>query len=192
MRHHLTKRSVEALLAAAAPRQATYLWDDEVRGLGLRLRVSGGRRWVFRYRFRRRQRFVVIGEDGQPWTVHTARERARQLQGIVSNGVDPAAQRETARAVPTLEVAATRWIREHAEPHKAPASVAGDKLLLARFGVAFVDRPQGSVGDLGRTRVDAVTRGQVGAVIARARETPTQANRLLALLSTVFAWAGRV
>lgn len=192
MRHRLTKRSVDALSAAVLPGQATYLWDSEVRGLGLRVRASGGRRWVFRYRFRGRQRFVVIGEHGQPWTVETAQKEGHRLQGLVASGVDPAARREAARGVPTLERAAERWIREHAEPHKAPASVAGDKLLLARFGVAFVDRPRGEVKDLGRTRVDAVTREQVAAVVARHRDTPIQANRLHALLSAIFSWAGRI
>lgn len=190
-RRKLTKRIVDALSAAPRARQS-YVWDDEVHGLALRLRAAGGRRWVFRYRFRGRQRFVVIGEPGQPWTVETARARAKVLQGQVAAGIDPATRREVARGTPTLEVAAERWIREHAEPHKAPASVAGDRFLLARLGVAFVDRPRGTVEDLGRTRVDAVTRDQVATLHRKLKGTPFQANRSLALLSAIFSWAGRV
>jgi len=188
----LTKRVVATIPTPPGLHGDHVTWDSEVRGLGLRVRASGGRRWVFRYRFRGRQRFVVIGEHGQPWTADTARDRAHQLQGLVASGIDPAATREAARGVPTLEVAATRWIREHAEPHKAPASIDGDKLMLARFGIAFVDRPRGELKDLGRTRVDAVTREQVAAVIGRHKGTPIQANRLHALLSAIFNWAGRV
>ncbi|MDP9417015.1 MAG: Arm DNA-binding domain-containing protein, partial [Actinomycetota bacterium] len=60
----LTKRAVDA----ASVRDAEYvLWDDEVRGLGLRVWPSGRKVFVFRYqlggRAGRTQR-VTLGEYG--------------------------------------------------------------------------------------------------------------------------------
>lgn len=188
----LSKRLVDAASRALPPRGAVVTWDTEAKGLGLRVRASGVIRWVFRYRLRTRQRWVVIGEPGQPWTVDSARARAAVLQGEVAAGRDPAARRDLGKAVPTLEVAATTWIREHAQAHKAPASVEGDRFLLARLKVAYVDFERGEVGDLGRTRVDAVSRDQVAAMHRRMKGTPTQANRAVALLSAIFSHAGRV
>jgi integrase len=135
----------------------------------------------------------VIGEYGQPWTIDTAREEAQRLQGQVASGLDPAGDRDAAKASPTLEEEATRWIREHAEHHKAPSSVAGDKDMLARLKIAFVDRERtGPVCDLGRTRVDAITQGQMKALHLKLARTPTQANRALALLSSIFSFADRI
>lgn len=183
----LSKTVVDSL--SAPPER--YVWDLDTKGLGLRLRASGSKWWVYRYRFRGRQRYADIGEHGQPWTVKTARDRARELQGEVARGADPAAERERRSAIPTLEKAAEKWIAEEAVPYKAPASVAQDKLMLARIKVAYVDRERGEVEDLGRTRVDAVTSAQVAKLHVTMQGTPIQANRAVALLSTIFSWTGR-
>ena len=193
----LTMRVVDALSAEPLPSGERAVWDSEVRGLGLRLRVTSGilsRRWIFRYRFRSRARCITIGEYGDPWTIDTARDEARRLKvQVAMSKVDPAAEREAAKANPTLEEEATRWIREHAEPHKAPSSVAGDKDMLARLKIAFLDRQRnGSVCDLGRTRMDAISERDMKALHLKLAGTPTQANRAMALLSSVFSFAGKI
>ncbi len=44
---NITKRAVEA----AAPGPATtFLWDQEVKGFGLKVTPSGGRSYVYQYR----------------------------------------------------------------------------------------------------------------------------------------------
>ena len=193
----LTMRVVDALSVEPLPSGERAVWDTEVRGLGLRLRVTSGilsRRWIFRYRFQGRGRCITIGEYGDPWTIDTARDEARRLKvQVTMSKVDPANKREAERASATLEEEATRWIREHAEPHKAPSSVTADKDMLARLKIAFVDRERnGSVCDLGRTRMTAITQGQMRALHLKMKETPTQANRALALLSSIFSSAGRI
>ena len=193
----LTIRVVDAVSAEPLPTGERLVWDADVRGLGLRLRASGGdvsRRWIFRYTFRGRRRFISIGEYGQPWTIETARDEARRLQGQVASKLDPAAQREAARTEPTLELAATQWIRQHAEHHQAPDSVAGNKGLLARLGIAFVDVEQNgrSSSELAKARVDALSQRDMRALHASMHKTPTQANRTMSLLSAIFTWSGRV
>ena len=191
---HLTMRVVDAISAEPMPTGERLVWDADVRGLGLRLRVSGGvlsRRWIFRYRFGGRQRFISIGEYAQHWTIELAREEAQRLRGLVASKKDPASEREAAKATPTLEEAAIEWVRDYAVHHKAPASVAGDKSMLARLEIAFIDveRNGRSICDLGRTRLDAISERHMKALHVKLAGTPTQANRAMALLSTIFSAA---
>ena len=194
---HLTMRVVDALSAEPMPTGERFLWDADVHGLGLRLRAAQGapsRHWIFRYQFGGRRRFLSLGAYGQPLTIETARDQARRLQFQVAiSKVDPVAEREAARAEPTLEAAAIRWIREYAEHHKAPDSVVGDKLLLARLGIAFVDVEQDGrmLSKLAQTRVDAISGRDLLTLHGSLHNTPTQANRTLALLSAIFTRAGR-
>jgi hypothetical protein len=43
----ITKRSVDALVPGAAD---TFLWDDELRGFGLKITPGGNRSYVYQYR----------------------------------------------------------------------------------------------------------------------------------------------
>jgi integrase len=191
-------RVVDALSAEPLAPGGRFVWDDEIKGLGLRLWVAGGtlaRRWIFRYRLRRerRYRFLTIGEYGQPWTIEMAQDEARRLQGEVASNRDPAREREATKAVPTLEAAITSWIKKHGEKNKAEDSVRGDKFLAARRGLAFVDvAPNGrTLSKLGRSRLDDISRDQIEALHLSLIKTPYEANRTLALLSSVFRFHGR-
>jgi integrase len=197
---HLTMRVIDALSDAFSaeppPSGERVLWDADVRGLGLRLRMSGGivaRYWIYRYRFGGKQRFMSIGEYGQPWTLDTARDEGRRLQNLVASKTNPADLREAARTSPTLEQAASQWVRDYATHHKAPESVAHDKRLLARLGIAFVDRERNgrALSALAQTRMDLVSRNQIAAFHLKLAGTPVQANRCLNLLSSIFSWSGR-
>ena len=116
---HLTMRVVDAVSAEPLPTGERFVWDAGVKGLGLRLRAGAGhlsRRWIFRYQFGGRRRFISIGEYGQPWTIDTAREEAQRLQGQVASRVNPADKREAERASATLEEEATRDGEARATP----------------------------------------------------------------------------
>jgi hypothetical protein len=71
----LTKRAVET----AEPRAADYiLWDSEVRGFGVRIRASGARMYVYKYRGPGgKQRKLTIGPHGNV-TVDEARSIAKR------------------------------------------------------------------------------------------------------------------
>src|SRR5262249_54014141 len=91
----LTVRS-SAQLALPAGKKDAIFWDNEIRGFGLRLRESGERSWVYRYRFGNTQRSVKLGNAASvPLTV--ARKNASQLEAEVRLGKDPAAQKAIAK-----------------------------------------------------------------------------------------------
>jgi hypothetical protein len=65
------------------------IWDDEARGLCIRVYPNGSQSFIFVYRINDRQRFIRIG--GSPrWSLEAARIRANGLRSIIEQGRDPA------------------------------------------------------------------------------------------------------
>lgn len=69
------------------------LWDTAAPGLGLRLRASGARAYLFQYRFDGKAARVMIGSPGA-WDIDAARKEARRLKIMVDSGTDPRQDRE--------------------------------------------------------------------------------------------------
>jgi Arm DNA-binding domain len=68
--------------------QPDLIWDDEVRGLCLRLYGDGAKSFIFLYRTDGHQRFVRIGRC-PVWSLEAARVRAKELRSAVEKGHDP-------------------------------------------------------------------------------------------------------
>ena len=83
----LTKRVVDAVEASSA---AAFIWDDEVKGFGLRVSPGGTRSYVLSYRAGRGrnapQHRITIGKHGSPWTPELARREARAAARHHSGG----------------------------------------------------------------------------------------------------------
>jgi hypothetical protein len=90
--------------------QPDLVWDDQVRGLCVRVYGNGSQSFFFVYRINDRQRLLRIGKT-PVWSLETARKRARKLRAVVDDGHDPASFREPERidAVETV----MRHIAEH-------------------------------------------------------------------------------
>ncbi|HEX4193738.1 MAG TPA: Arm DNA-binding domain-containing protein, partial [Stellaceae bacterium] len=123
----LTKSSVEAIEPADGD---IYAWDEKVPGLGVKVTPKGARVYVFKYRARGAQRWMTLGRHGDI-TAEEARSKATKLRGVVADGKDPAAARDTRSAAPTVDELADRYLEEYAEPHKKPRSVDEDRRNLA-------------------------------------------------------------
>ncbi|WP_332770811.1 tyrosine-type recombinase/integrase [Phenylobacterium sp.] len=79
-------------------RQVDYL-DSEVPGLALRVSGRGRKVWTFRYRNgASKQCRVTIGVYAETLNLAEARTRARRLQTLVDDGVDPASERRIAKS----------------------------------------------------------------------------------------------
>lgn len=86
----ITKRTVDALRLAAVE---GFLWDEDLRGFGLKTTARGSASYVVQYRMGGREaktRRYTIGAHGSPWTPATAREEASRLLMLVAQGTDPA------------------------------------------------------------------------------------------------------
>ena len=175
MTSRLTKSFVEAIEPVVRDR---YAWDADARGFGVKVTPAGARIYVLKYRFNGAQRWMTLGRHGEV-TVGEARQEAIRLRGAVARGLDPAAERDATAKSPNVVTLATRYMAEHAEPHKKPRSVEEDRRNL-RLHV---------LPALGAMRVVAVTRQDLLRLHHAMRGTPVTANRVLALCSTMFRLA---
>jgi Arm DNA-binding domain len=89
----------EAVETEGLPR---LIWDDEARGLCVRLYGNGNQSFIFVYRIADRQRFVRIGRSPM-WSLTTARSRAKELRQIVEQGRDPAGEKHKLIDVTSVE-----------------------------------------------------------------------------------------
>jgi integrase len=92
----ITKRTVDAAIPGTSGADY-FLWDVEVKGFGLRVKPSGIKSYVLKYRIGSRTRRLTIGKHGSPWTPEEARRRAVDLLRQVRDGRDPATEKAEAR-----------------------------------------------------------------------------------------------
>ncbi len=148
------------------------LWDDAVPGLGLRITPTGKKSFVLSYRAGSRKRQMTLGLYGV-LTLQQARAKALRALAAVMEGGDPLAERQSAARAETMSELAERYLREHAEVKKKPASVQGDRQMLRDH---ILPR-------LGGLKIADVSRRDVIALHYGLRDKPYTANRVLALLS---------
>jgi Arm DNA-binding domain len=127
----LTKRFVDTAVRGSS--QDSILWDDELKGFGLRLR-GNSKTYVVQYKFGGRggqNRRVLLGKT-TVLTPEQARDRAKKILAVVADGRDPVEEkRAKERAKMTVaELADLYLVDGPAEkPNKKPSSCK----LIARI-----------------------------------------------------------
>jgi hypothetical protein len=169
----LTKKAIDTFSYAGG---WDVRWDEEVRGLGLRLYPSGRKSFIFRYTSRsKKKKTITIGPFG-PFTLHKAREIAQHMRVDVAQGHDPLAAKLADRDALTVAELADRYLEEHAEIKKKPKSVKMDRANLKHHILPH----------MGAKKLFEASRDDVSSLHHKMRATPYQANRVLALLSKMF------
>jgi site-specific recombinase XerD len=177
----ITKRAVDAV--QPGPSDA-FLWDDELRGFGLKVTPSGKRSYVYQYRIGGRgakTKRWTIGSHGSPWTATTARAEAERLALLVGQGVDP--------------VEAERVRRKQAE-------TLGFKDYVDTFTDAYLKTEWGDSWPLAKRRLEMyavpllkdrplpeIRAGEIVAIFDKVRDKPALARNLHAVLRKLFNWA---
>jgi integrase len=106
----ITKRVVDAL--RKNPDRDVFVWDNELRGFGVRMKPSGVRTFLIQYRNAHgRTRRMVIGKVGT-LTPEEARGLAREKLGEVAKGGDPSATRKAAREAATVTEICDWYLKE--------------------------------------------------------------------------------
>jgi integrase len=183
----ITIESVEALAArVAASRKEETLRDAALAGFEARARANGGKvAYVVRYRSGSGRgalmRRVTIGKHGSPWTPEEARKEARRLLALIALGKDPAGAKAAAKAAPTVAEFAKRYLAEHVEAKRKTSTAKEYRRLLDHVVLPA----------LGKKRVADITRQDVARLHHARRATPTEANRALAVISTMMNLAER-
>lgn len=175
----ITKKVVDSL--KADPAKDYWHWDEELPGFGVRVWPSGRKVYVAQYRAQGRTRRVSLGTHGAV-TPEQARKEAMKVLAEVAKGEDPAEERDQGRKAITVKELAERYLTEHAQAKKKPASIFRDRRLIERFVLPA----------MGSMKIDAVGRADVARLHHKVgQETPIQANRVLAVLSKMMTLAVR-
>ncbi|MBL0407784.1 tyrosine-type recombinase/integrase [Microvirga aerilata] len=176
----LTKRIIDTL-PAPADRDEIW-WDEDLKGLGLKITPTGRRVFLVQYRpagDRRNPRKYTIGEYG-PTTPHQARVEAQRVLAERAAGRDPQAEKQTAkRRIASEQVSdlAAEFIARHVSQNRTAAETAR---ILHREVLPY----------WGSWTVDEVRKRDVIALLDRVRErgAPIMANRVLAAVRKFFNW----
>jgi integrase len=155
------------------------VWDEELRGFGLRLTAAGTITFVLDYYFRGTKRRYCIGRHPE-FTADAARQEAMALKVDIQNGHDPVAERRDWKSEPTFAALAAAWLEE-AERRKRKNSLRDDRRMLTKIIL-----PQ-----LGERRLDELNEKPIVKLHEAMRATPYQGNRCLALVSSVFNFGMR-
>jgi integrase len=181
MDRRITKRVVDGLRPQA---REFAVWDSKLPGFGVRVRPSGAMSYVVVYRAGSGRgapvRRYTISNVGKA-TPEAARRRAKAILGAVAHGHDPAEEKATERGTLTVAGLAERFMSEHVEPKRKPGTVAFYRHLLDK-----IIKPE-----LGATKADKVTRAQVARLHGKLKATPFQANRVLAVIGSMYTFGGR-
>lgn len=173
----LTNRTIKAL--RPKPNEQFVVWDSEVHGLGVRVSPAGTKTFLLKYRLHSgRGRWKTLGRFGDI-ALPRARKLAKDDIGIVARGGDPLSEKDAARDAVTIKTVAERFLSEHVEARRKPSTLRSYKQVIEQHIV----RVLGSVPIADLTTADAIRLHQ------RLQKTPYQANRALAVLSKLVAWA---
>ncbi len=199
----LTKRTLDA----AVPRDQEFsLWDSEVRGFGVRIKPSGTKSFVLKYRNASgQQRKITIGQYGQ-LTLEQARKLARKHLGVLAAGTDPYAD---------LQPKAHMTVQELCEMYFADAEAGkvlyrGKAKKLSTVAIDHGRIHRHIVPLLGNKRIKRLTRHEVEAFmfnvidgktsttvktklrgVARVRGGPGTAKKCVSLLGAIYSYAIR-
>jgi integrase len=153
---------------------ACFIWDHEVRGLGVRIYPSGHKTFVCSYRTATQRRRMTLGDYGT-LTIDQARAKARKALAHTDER-DPLAERERDRRGETFADLAREYLDRHAKAKKR--SWKDDERRINQHLL----KPWGT------RKAKSIDADDVAALFRKiGKETPIEANRTLALLSKMFA-----
>lgn len=169
---NLTKTVVDA--AQPDPSKAQiFLWDDRLRGFGLRVTQSGVKSYVIEYRPKgsTQSRRHTIGRHGKI-TAEKARKLAEKLFADIVHGADPAAVEQAAKAEITVGKLLDQFVKEHVNVNNKPSTAYRERSLIEKHL-----KPA-----LGGLKLSKLTTGKVREFHSSLVGTRISANRALAHL----------
>ena len=173
----LNKTNIEALKPDDKDK---FYWDSELKGFGVRVSPKGKKSFLIQYRKGGRSKRIRIGEFGHI-TAFNARRDARILLGQIAQGKSPADNAREKRNTPTFEKVVECFIKEHVELKLKPNTQSDYKHILRKFLVpAF-----------GKRRVSDIAYKDIYELHLKLKDTPTQANRCVSILSKILNMSSR-
>ena len=169
-----------ASLELPAGRKDFVWFDDDISGLGIRIREGGSRTWIYRYRRGSKQRSMKLG-SAKSVPLSVARKNASDLEAEVRLGGDPALKNQTANhaADNTFGILANQYL-EARESKWRPKSYAQFQRHLLKYAAP-----------LHRLPITAVSQRNIANLLAELTKSSGEctSNRVRSTLCALFAWA---
>ena len=171
-----TEARIKNLSPAVEGVKKAYYRDSKTRGFMVGVSPAGTKTFILYRKLAGRPERVFIGH----WPdlpVEEARKKAEQMNGDIAKGENPAHERRQKRLEGTFGNLWDHYLKRHAKPYKQPRSVEEDEANYRRYLSGWATR-----------RLSTITRRDVGQLHTDLAEKSGvyAANRVLALLSTVF------
>ena len=131
----LIKRTVDALVPAERER---IVWDDDIKGFGVRVHPTGRKVYIVKYRHEGRSVKVTIGPHG-PITPAAARAKAAEIVTLAKTGRDVVGRTPRSKGSATMAELARRFMEDYAPAHLKPNTARLyrkiiDNRILPRLG----------------------------------------------------------
>lgn len=176
MAEKLTDKAVRD--AASPPSGNRIIYDEDVKGFGVRITSAGAKAFILNYRASGRERRLTIGSFPD-WGVSAARDEAKKLKRLVDQGQDPMGERHERRAAPTVNDLADRFDEEHLSKRRSATQI--DYRSILRLYI----RPE-----LGAIKVSDIRHSDIEQLHNRlAKTVPYRANRTVSVLSKMLSLA---
>jgi integrase len=115
-----------------AGKAASFLWDTESTGLGLKASAGGSKVYVLQSRLESGASVRLTIGSTKAWTLGAARDEARRLQVLIDSGIDPRQEKRDRIAAAEAKRAEADAKRIELERIAAPAMEAWQKYIEAR------------------------------------------------------------
>ena len=165
----LTKRTVDAVIATGSDH---FIWDQELRGFGLRVSPKGRKSFFIQYRYQGRTQRMRLGRLGLI-TTDEARKKAKILLGTAEGGKNPALIAASQRRAPLLIEVSKRFVTEHVEIRLKPRTQANYRSVLKSYILPA----------LGQKRITEITLADLSTLHTSLSDKPSQANRAILIMS---------
>jgi len=157
-------------------------WEREGKGFCIRVYPTGIKAWYYIYTFEGRKRYMLLGNYPEV-SIDNARERYNGAWTLLKNGKDPSAQaaeaKDERRRAATIEYLANEYLEKHAKKKKK--SWREDERILNKDVLPA----------WGKIKAVDIKRRDIALLLEKVsdRNAPIMANRLYALLKTLFNFA---
>ena len=174
-RYHLEEKLLRRL--EPPPKGSRIFYDGGVAGFGFRVTCRGVCAFILNYYAPSgRERRLTIGR-WPVWSAAAAREEAKQIRRRIDRGEDPLEDRQQRRAAETFGELAAEFLAQHSAEKKSGAQ---DKRYMEADVLPHWRHVK--LRDIARRDVLRLVEG-------KSKTAPIAANRILALVRTMFNWA---
>lgn len=172
------------------PEKTTFYYDGALTGFGMKIAPTGAKSWFVEYRPGAGGRSVTkkrMRIGGMELSPDQARTAAEKVLASVSLGGNPAADRAGERAALSVAEIADRFMRDHVRKKRKENSVEG-------YEGAIETHIKPAIGKKAAEKVTRADLTKLHNSVSEKKEDgtggPYAANKMLAVLSKLYNWAG--